>query len=274
MIAIKTNRRDGPDMRLRPLPKPERSMFDQSMLPQSLPPSPPRPRSRIRLTIGVATCLHRIEHREMGTAWAFPRTRGGQPAWYVPGVRKLFWRDDYCRVRVTTLFLLGAVATGITVFLLFATGFRTALLMIVTLVAGLHILALVSWVVLSERMRRLRHLINSGITTPAVFVDTKWSNDPESSWGESAWTYTYKGVSFQIRMFEHLLSDFPIQATALVDPERPARAVLLMPNGMTRGGYGLSDRWSVRRVVLLLVFTATWVLWMVAIGASLAGVSR
>src|SRR5436305_13435868 len=47
-IAKKTNRREGPDMRLRPLPNPERSMFDQSMLPQSRPPSPPRPRSRIR----------------------------------------------------------------------------------------------------------------------------------------------------------------------------------------------------------------------------------
>src|SRR5437762_7225885 len=53
MIAMRTNRRDGPEMRLRPLPKPERSMFDQSMLPQSLPPSPPRPRSRIGLRIGV-----------------------------------------------------------------------------------------------------------------------------------------------------------------------------------------------------------------------------
>jgi hypothetical protein len=28
-------------------------MFDQSMLPQSLPPSPPRPRSRIVLRIGA-----------------------------------------------------------------------------------------------------------------------------------------------------------------------------------------------------------------------------
>lgn len=189
-------------------------------------------------------------------------------------MRKLFWRDDYCRVRVTTLFLLGAAATGATIFLLFETGFRNALLMIVTLIAGLHILGLVSWVILGERMRGVRHLITSGIPTPAVFVDTKWSNDPESPWGESVWTYAYNGVSFQIRMLEHFLSDFPIRATALVDPDRPARAVLLMPNGMTRGGYGLSDRWSVRRVVLLLVFTVTWVLWMAAIGVTLAGFSR
>src|SRR5437762_7137627 len=55
MIAMRTNRRDGPEMRLRPLPKPERSMFDQSMLPQSLPPSPPRPRSRIDLRIGAVS---------------------------------------------------------------------------------------------------------------------------------------------------------------------------------------------------------------------------
>src|SRR5437879_3521023 len=67
MIAKKTNRRDGPDMRLRPPPKPERSMFDQSMLPQSLPPSPPRPRSRIDLRIGVV---------------GFGRSPG--PAWLVP----------------------------------------------------------------------------------------------------------------------------------------------------------------------------------------------
>jgi hypothetical protein len=166
------------------------------------------------------------------------------------------------------------VATGATVFILFATGFRTALLMIVTLVSGLHILGLVSWVVLTERMRSLRHLLDSGIRTAAVFVDTKWSNDSESPWGESVWTYNFKGVGFQIKMFEHLLSDSPTQATALVDPDRPARAVLLMPNGMTRGGYGLSDRWSVRRVVLLLVFTATWALWMVAIGLGFAGVGR
>jgi hypothetical protein len=66
MIAKKTNRRDGPEMRLRPLPKPERSMFDQSMLPQSLPPSPPRPRSLIEVRIGGAP-LSRNEHREMST---------------------------------------------------------------------------------------------------------------------------------------------------------------------------------------------------------------
>jgi hypothetical protein len=186
---------------------------------------------------------------------------------------QLVLHDDYCRSRLGMQALLGAGATGVTTFLLFATGFRTdaALLMIGTLLAALHITGLVSWVALSERVRSLRHLIDSGIPTPAVFVDTQWSNDPESPWGQSVWSYAYNGVSFQIRMFEHLLSQFPTEATALVDPGRPARAVLLMPNGMTRGGYGLSDRWDARRVALVLIFAATWGLWIVAIGLALTG---
>ena len=46
MAVMRTARREGPGTRV-PRPNPERSIFDQSMFPQSRPPSPPRPRSRI-----------------------------------------------------------------------------------------------------------------------------------------------------------------------------------------------------------------------------------
>ena len=46
--VMRTARREGPVMRPPPRPNPERSMLDQSMFPNSRPPSPPRPLSRMR----------------------------------------------------------------------------------------------------------------------------------------------------------------------------------------------------------------------------------
>jgi hypothetical protein len=47
-----------------------------------------------------------------------------------------------------------------------------------------------------------------------------------------------------------------------------------MPNGMTRGAWGLSERWNLRWVAVVLLFTATWILWLVAIGLGLSEVGR
>jgi hypothetical protein len=187
-------------------------------------------------------------------------------------MKQLVLHDDYCRERLVLPVLLGVAAIGMTAVVLFVTGFqaRSVLLIVPPLVAGLLVIGVMSLVDVRARVELLRRLKESGIPTQAVFVDTEWSKDSESAWGESVWTYASGGRNFQVRAAEHRSVKVRTEARALVDPDRPERAVLVMPNGMTRGGYRPLGGWDVRRVVLVALLAATWGLWVVAIGVALA----
>ena len=192
-------------------------------------------------------------------------------------MKRLVLHDDYCRRTLIIHGLLGAVAIGVTGFVL-VTGFGRQFLP--TAVAGLALVLLASglaaWIELRARGRLLRDLMDTGVRLPVTLVDIEWSDDPESSYGSGLWPYSYQGRRYEIRTLESIFVRVPPDATALVDPSRPERAVLLMANGITRGGYGLSQGSVLRRIALGVLLLATWGSWVVATGIALvtAGWSR
>jgi len=190
------------------------------------------------------------------------------PAPYVGGMERLVLHDDYCRRTLIIHGLLGAVAIGVTGFVLNATGFGTQLVLTAVSALAVVLLAsgLASWIELRARARLLRDLMDTGVRLPVTLVDIEWSDDPESSYGSGLWPYSYQGRRYEIRTLESIFVKVPPDATALVDPSRPERAVLLMANGITRGGYPLSEGSLLRRIALGLLLAATWGWWIVAMG--------
>jgi hypothetical protein len=189
-------------------------------------------------------------------------------------MERLVLHDDYCRRTLIVHGLLLAVATGVTGFVLNATGFRTQLVLTTLPTLCLVFLGsgVASWIELRARGRLLHHLIETGVRVPATQSDIEWSDDPESSYGTGVWPYTYQGHRYEVRTLESVYVKVRPEATALVDPNRPERAVILMANGITRGGYGLSEGSIVRRIALGSLLLASWSSWVVAIG--IAVVSR
>lgn len=186
-------------------------------------------------------------------------------------MKGLVLRDDHCRLRLMQQGLLGAAAIGTTAFLLNASGFRTPLVFLMAPALGVALVGsgLVLWIELRARARLLRRLIDTGIRVPVTLSDVVWSDDSESPWGNGVWAYAYNGHHFEIHAFESLWVRVRTEATALVDPDRPERAVLVMANGFTRGGYRLSEGSRLRRTVLPIVLLATWAVWVLAIGIAL-----
>ena len=193
-------------------------------------------------------------------------------------MERLVLHDDYCRRTLIVHGLLLAVATNVTGFVLNATEFRTQLVLTTLPTLCLVVLAsgLASWIQLRARGRLLHHLTETGLRVPATQSDIEWSDDPESSHGTGVWPYSYEGNRYEVRTLESVYVRARPEATALVDPSRPERAVILMANGITRGGYGLSQGSVLRRIALGLLLLATWGSWVVATGIALvtAGWSR
>jgi len=175
-------------------------------------------------------------------------------------------QDDYCRQRLIVHGLLGTAAIGVTGFLLNATAFRSVLTTLPALFVALLASGLVTWIEMRARGRLLRHLIDTGIRMPVTLADVEWSDDSESPWGVGVWPYAYNGHQYEIRAFESMWAKSRTEATALVDPDRPQRAVLLMANGFTRGAYRLSEGSRLLRTALQLLLVATWGSWLLAIG--------
>ena len=191
-------------------------------------------------------------------------------------MKRLVLHDDYCRRTLMIHGFLVVLAIGFTGFVLTATGFRTGALLTAIPALTLVVLAsgLASWVELRARGGLLRHLMETGVRMPVTQSDVEWSDDPESSYGTGLWPYSFQGNRYEVRTLEHLLVNVPEEATALVDPDQPERAILLMANGITRGGYGLSEGSLLRRIGLGTLLLTSWAVWTVGIGLGLIGLSR
>ncbi|MEK6225022.1 MAG: hypothetical protein AABM40_01870 [Chloroflexota bacterium] len=189
-------------------------------------------------------------------------------------MKGLILHDDHCRLRLMQNGVLSAGAIGITAFLVNSTGFRERSTVVIALVVALLASGLVSSIELRRRGRLLRRLIDTGVRIPVTLADVEWSDDPESPWGNGVWPYTHRARRFEIYAFESIWTPLRSEATALVDPDQPERAVLVMANGFTRGGYQLTRGSRLRRTAVGLVLLGAWGSWIVAIGFGLSGMSR
>jgi hypothetical protein len=183
----------------------------------------------------------------------------------------LVFHDDRCRIWLMQLGVMNVAAIAASAILLNATGFRTPVvyLIVPALAVALAGSCLVSSIELRARVRVLRHLLHSGIRVPVALTDVEWSEDPESPWGNGVWNYHYDGRRFEIHALESLWASVRTEAIALVDPDRPERAVLLMPNRFTRGGYQLSARSRMWQVLVPIGHVAAWGVWVLAAGLAL-----
>jgi hypothetical protein len=184
-------------------------------------------------------------------------------------MKGLILHDDHCRLRLIQDGVLSAGAIGITAFLMDSTGFRERSTVVITLVVALLASSLVTSMDLRGRVRLLRRLIDTGVRIPVTLADVEWSDDPESPWGNGVWPYTHHARRFEIYAFESIWTPLRSEATALVDPDQPERAILVMANGFTRGGYRFTQGSRLRRIALGLLLTACWGMWILAIGVGL-----